>query len=228
MGTKLIIKGADFGRISAPVITVSDAGVMTLTAETGATIKYTLDGGTPSATNGTTYSSPVTLDSSCTIKAIALLDGLSSSVRVLEYTKHVVLTDMTLQQCGLFLIRDNENYGKNANGSDWRMSNANNVLIPNGKTLHLQGLQADGKILRIGYIYYSNNDRSNPVVVGDSTVESDYYPININGGDSVDIVNNKGADYYFAFSFSDQNTASYEEGTKILVADFSPLKYYID
>ncbi|MGA7693673.1 MAG: chitobiase/beta-hexosaminidase C-terminal domain-containing protein [Candidatus Sulfotelmatobacter sp.] len=46
----------------------------------GATIQYTTDGSTPSATNGSTYSGPIPLTQvSTTIKAVALGTGLSSS-----------------------------------------------------------------------------------------------------------------------------------------------------
>ena len=46
----------------------------------GSTIRYTTDGSTPSETNGTIYSSPITFTSSGTLKAIAYKAGLSDSV----------------------------------------------------------------------------------------------------------------------------------------------------
>jgi len=49
------------------------------TATSGATIRYTLDGTTPSATVGTLYSSAVTLSSSIQLKAIAYKSGMTDS-----------------------------------------------------------------------------------------------------------------------------------------------------
>jgi hypothetical protein len=49
------------------------------TATSGASIRYTLDGSTPSSTAGTLYSGPVTIGSSLTLKAIAYKTGLTNS-----------------------------------------------------------------------------------------------------------------------------------------------------
>ena len=60
---------------------------VTMSAESGATIRYTLDGSTPSATNGQVYSGPVTLSATTTVKAVAMKDGVTSSVTTRTYTK---------------------------------------------------------------------------------------------------------------------------------------------
>lgn len=57
---------------SAQTVTISDG-------TSGATIRYTLDGSIPTETNGTVYSSPVTIGSSCTLKAIAYKAGYADS-----------------------------------------------------------------------------------------------------------------------------------------------------
>jgi hypothetical protein len=49
------------------------------TATGGATIRYTLDGSTPSTTSGTVYTGPVTISTSATLKAIAYASGMTSS-----------------------------------------------------------------------------------------------------------------------------------------------------
>jgi hypothetical protein len=49
------------------------------TATGGASIRYTIDGSTPTATTGTLYSGPVTVGSTTTLKAIAYGSGLSNS-----------------------------------------------------------------------------------------------------------------------------------------------------
>lgn len=46
---------------------------------TGATIKYTTDGSTPSKTNGATYSAPVSIAASTELRAIAYKDGMMDS-----------------------------------------------------------------------------------------------------------------------------------------------------
>lgn len=60
---------------------------VTMSAESGATIRYTTDGSTPTATTGTVYSSPVTLTETTTVKAVAVKDGVSSAVTSRTYTK---------------------------------------------------------------------------------------------------------------------------------------------
>ena len=59
---------------------------VTMTAENGATIHYTTDGTTPTSSS-TTYSEPITLSDTTTVKAIAVKDGISSSVTSRTYTK---------------------------------------------------------------------------------------------------------------------------------------------
>ena len=59
---------------------------VTMSAESGASIYYTLDGSTPT-TESTLYSAPVTLTDTTTVKAIAIKDGVSSSVTSRTYTK---------------------------------------------------------------------------------------------------------------------------------------------
>jgi hypothetical protein len=49
------------------------------TTTTGASIRYTTDGSTPSETGGTLYSGPITVSSTTTIKAIAYESGLADS-----------------------------------------------------------------------------------------------------------------------------------------------------
>lgn len=57
-----------------------------LSAESGATIRYTTDGSTPSATSGTVYESPFELEEAVTIKAVAVKGGAVSDVAEFSYT----------------------------------------------------------------------------------------------------------------------------------------------
>ena len=59
---------------------------VTMSAESGAQIRYTTDGSTPTASS-TLYSAPITLTATTTVKAIAIKDGVSSSVTSRTYTK---------------------------------------------------------------------------------------------------------------------------------------------
>ncbi|MBK9578212.1 MAG: chitobiase/beta-hexosaminidase C-terminal domain-containing protein [Fibrobacterota bacterium] len=76
--------------VLAPVIspaggTFTSAKAVTISAETGASIYYTTDGSTPS-TSSTRYSGSINVASSKTIKAIAVLDGVSSAMVSASFT----------------------------------------------------------------------------------------------------------------------------------------------
>lgn len=76
--------------VSAPVISgttpFQTSTSVTMSAESGAQIRYTLDGSTPSASS-TLYSSAITLSATTTVKAIAIKDGVTSSVTTKLFTK---------------------------------------------------------------------------------------------------------------------------------------------
>ena len=76
--------------VSAPVFAgetqFEESTEVTMSAEAGATIHYTLDGSTPTAESAV-YSAPITLSDTTTVKAIAVKDGVSSSVTSRVYTK---------------------------------------------------------------------------------------------------------------------------------------------
>ena len=57
-----------------------------MSAESGAEIRYTTNGTTPTASS-TLYSAPITLTATTTVKAIALKNGLNSSVATKVFTK---------------------------------------------------------------------------------------------------------------------------------------------
>ena len=59
---------------------------VSMSAESGASIYYTLDGSTPTSAS-TLYSAPITLSDTTTVKAIAVKDGVTSSVTSRVYTK---------------------------------------------------------------------------------------------------------------------------------------------
>lgn len=82
--------GSGTSTVSAPTISGStpfaESTTVTMTAESGAEIRYTTDGTTPTA-GSTLYSAPITLTDTTTVKAIALKNGLNSSVATKVFTK---------------------------------------------------------------------------------------------------------------------------------------------
>ncbi|HXA15059.1 MAG TPA: glycoside hydrolase family 88 protein, partial [Opitutaceae bacterium] len=76
---------ASAGAVATPAFspgggTFSSAQTVTISTTTGgASIRYTLDGSTPSETTGTLYSVPVTISSTATLKAIAYESGFTDS-----------------------------------------------------------------------------------------------------------------------------------------------------
>ena len=76
--------------VEAPVFSgetqFTESTLVTMTAESGAEIRYTTDGSEPSASS-TLYSGAVTLTETTTVKAIAIKNGVSSTVTSRTYTK---------------------------------------------------------------------------------------------------------------------------------------------
>ena len=82
--------GSGTSTVSAPTISGStpfaESTTVTMSAESGAEIRYTTDGTTPTASS-TLYSAPITLTDTTTVKAIALKNGPNSSVATKVFTK---------------------------------------------------------------------------------------------------------------------------------------------
>lgn len=76
--------------VAAPTLTGStsftDSVQVSMSAESGAEIRYTTNGSAPNA-ESTLYSSPITLTETTTIKAIAIKDGEMSQVTARTYSK---------------------------------------------------------------------------------------------------------------------------------------------
>lgn len=70
-----------------------DTSTVTITAAAGATIYYTTNGTTPT-TSSNVYSSQLTLTDTTTVKAIAVVDGVSSEVASKTFTKGEEGSDM--------------------------------------------------------------------------------------------------------------------------------------
>ncbi|MBQ9653343.1 MAG: chitobiase/beta-hexosaminidase C-terminal domain-containing protein [Bacteroidales bacterium] len=82
--------GSQTETVEAPVISgetsFTDSTEVTITGPSGAQIRYTTDGSTPTASSNL-YSAGFNLSDSATVKAIAIKDGVSSSVASKVFTK---------------------------------------------------------------------------------------------------------------------------------------------
>src|SRR5262249_24960941 len=90
----------NFGTLATPTIspaagTYTDPLTITLSGPAGATIRYTTDGSTPTASS-TAYSTPFTLPLSCTLKAVAFkVDYTTSATASAAYTLIVATPTFT-------------------------------------------------------------------------------------------------------------------------------------
>lgn len=82
--------GSETTTVAAPTFSgetqFTESTEVTMSGPAGASIYYTMDGSTPTS-ESTLYSAPVTLTDTTTIKAVAIKDGVSSSVTERTYTK---------------------------------------------------------------------------------------------------------------------------------------------
>lgn len=82
--------GGETTTVAAPTFSgetqFTDTTQVSMSAEAGATIHYTTDGTTPTA-ESSVYSGPVTLTETTTVKAVAVKNGVTSSVTSRIYTK---------------------------------------------------------------------------------------------------------------------------------------------
>lgn len=89
--------GSNPSTLAAPTISgnssFTESTQVTITAADGATIKYTTDGTTPTSASST-YSAALTLTATTTVKAIAIKDGVTSSVASKVFTKSTGGGDM--------------------------------------------------------------------------------------------------------------------------------------
>lgn len=79
------VNGSSPVTVATPVITISGNSATITCATSGATIRYTTNGSNPTSSS-TQYTTAITLSGATTIKAIAIKDGVSSSVATQSYT----------------------------------------------------------------------------------------------------------------------------------------------
>ena len=126
--------------VAAPTITIN-GNSCTMSAESGATIYYTLNGSNPT-TSSSQYSSAVTLQSACTVKAIAVKSGVSSSVASQPFVPLVYINfeDSAVESiCLANFDRDNDGHISTADAAAVTSLGGvfkNNTQIVNFRELH--------------------------------------------------------------------------------------------
>lgn len=126
---------------------------VSMSAESGAEIRYTTDGSQPSA-NSTLYSAAITLTATTTIKAIAIKDGVSSEVATSTFTKSSApVSDVTITVDG----------NNVAVGQEVTLESDNSIVItvPEGSNLI-------GKVCGIQYSQYTTGG-GKQLVAGENT-----------------------------------------------------------
>ena len=145
------------GIVGAPTVnpvagTYTENQTVVLTTTTaGATIYYTTDGTTPSKTNGTKYTTPITVSGEAgqsvetTIKAIAIKDGMQdSSVETFEYTINIPMETSKPDPVDYEII-DGED-------ESWILDSDGNLTIKgNGDFSKFVGVKVDGNLLDTKY-----------------------------------------------------------------------------
>ena len=183
--------------VAEPVITPNGGNFaasqeVTITCETsGATIRYTTDGTDPTATTGTVYDQPFTLNATTTVKAIAVLGEETSQVVSATFTKTGIETIaaanaqsnntqftfigeavVTFHRSNHLFVRDNSGsgliYGVSADG-DHKFNNGD-VLKPEWKakyTLYNQnGYTTPEFVDPTGVEFKENNGPAAPEMLG--------------------------------------------------------------
>ena len=139
--------------VAAPTITIN-GNSCTMSAESGATIYYTLNGSNPT-TSSSQYSSAITLQSACTVKAIAVKNGVQSSVASATYAPGTSV-DLTSQ------FNFNDNAISHFDGKSYEIeglvgSDYVDVSEFVGKPLKYSRIVRTGASGSIGIAFYDSN-----------------------------------------------------------------------
>ena len=132
--------------ISAPETYEADSATVTIAADDGATVYYTLDGSAPSADSlaSRPYQGPFEIEGSATIKAIAVKDDYFDS-----------------EVASLTVTRPTWTYGEYLNCSERMFTMGGNT-----EWVREKGVSADGYALRSGEVTHSQTSRLETVVYG--------------------------------------------------------------
>ena len=162
--------------IARPTISYDSNNKVVITAaQTGATIKYTLDGTTPSADHGTEYDTPLEPALGTTIKAVAIKDGEVSNTATFTYIKLADSYVIQSKDCEFYNLIPNlkigeDEYPKNlttlnvpCNTMVWDFENA---ADNDGQYYYIHNSQG-------GYMYYTATGNNKDVYFNANKDESD-------------------------------------------------------
>lgn len=194
--TKMVVTLSD-GTIAAPYFTPGEGTIygptdVTIHAQEGATINYTLDGTTPT-TSSAVYSEPIAVTTTTTIKAIATLDGVTSDVATATYTME---TAQSVANIAAFAaLADNTNAS---------ISNPVVVTYANGQNTYVKDAT--------GFMCIYGNELSGKYSQGD------VIPAGFGG---VKTIYNNGVEMHFPlFGFEDATETQAVEPDEVTVANF--------
>lgn len=155
--TKMIVTLED-GTVAAPYFTPAEGTFygptdVTIKAQEGATINYTLDGSTPTTTSAV-YSEPINVTATTTIKAIATLNGVTSDMATATYT---IETAPTVANIAAYAaLADNTNAGFSnpvvvtyANGQNTYVKDATGFMCIYGN--EISGKYSQGDVIPAGF-----------------------------------------------------------------------------
>ena len=155
--TKMIVTLED-GTVAAPYFTPAEGTFygptdVTIKAQEGATINYTLDGSTPTTTSAV-YSEPINVTATTTIKAIATLNGVTSDMATATYT---IETAPTVANIAAYAaLADNTNAGFSnpvvvtyANGQNTYVKDATGFMCIYGN--EISGKYTQGDVIPAGF-----------------------------------------------------------------------------
>lgn len=153
--------------IARPTISYDSNNKVVITAaQTGATIKYTLDGTTPSADHGTEYDTPLEPALGTTIKAVAIIGEEVSNTATFTYIKLADSYVIQSKDCEFYNLIPNlkigeDEYPKNlttlnvpCNTMVWDFENA---VDGDGQYYYIHNSQG-------GYLYYTATDNGSKYV----------------------------------------------------------------
>ena len=79
------------GTLQAPNISITNKGVVTISATDGASIRYTTNGNDPTASSGTAYTEPFTVEDGVVVKAIAYITSGGNTISSLVASETAVV-----------------------------------------------------------------------------------------------------------------------------------------
>lgn len=199
---------------------------VTITADSGSQIYYTTDESVPTETNGTLYTSAISISASTVIKAIAVKDGVSTGVVSKTFTKSSGGQNVTLQYSG----STTGNFGTNnvaatvgLSATDW------SVIASQGSASNNVGYNKAGDIR----LYYNASGSNTLTVSSLNSATINYITITYTGdtysngkvlvgGNEVSISNGSYPINSTSFAITNGNTSNVQVRISSIVINYTP------